>query len=311
MAQSFNICHIAPRNYPHSHAFDEVVEGLVGSLRMLGEDVHVRHNEIVRGQANILIGANLLTAEQCNEIQNDVIVYNLEQVDGASPWLTPHYRRLLSRVRVLDYTDRNADRLRGLTGNGRIRVLPVGFWSGWSRIPRASVEDIDALFYGALNERRQRIISALRDKGVVVATAFGVYGAKRDALISRAKIVLNVHYYETSVFEVVRATYLLANRKVVAAECGLNTEIYPWLKDSCASTTYENLPGLVESILADGSMRNGLAAQGYGCVSAYPMTTFLKPLLEYLNDSCDDAISVDGGESRMDVNRTDISQLLG
>jgi hypothetical protein len=48
--------------------------------------------------------------------------------------------------------------------------------------------------------------------------AFGAYGAGRDALVARSKIVLSMHYYEPAAFEIVRVAYLLANAKAVVAE---------------------------------------------------------------------------------------------
>ena len=53
----------------------------------------------------------------------------------------------------------------------------------------------------------------------------GVRGAERDALIARARLVLNLHFYPTAIFELVRVSYLLANGKAVVAECGPETEI--------------------------------------------------------------------------------------
>jgi hypothetical protein len=88
-----------------------------------------------------------------------------------------------------------------------------------SRICRDE-EDIDVLFYGSLNERRQAILQALRSRDVKAEAAFGVYDSQRDRLIARAKIVLNLHYYESKVFEVVRVSYLLANGRFVVCERG-------------------------------------------------------------------------------------------
>jgi hypothetical protein len=65
----------------------------------------------------------------------------------------------------------------------------------------------------------------MRGRGLRVESAFGCYGEERDALIARARIVLNVHYYESKVFEVVRVSYLLANRKCVLSESGSDIDL--------------------------------------------------------------------------------------
>jgi hypothetical protein len=78
------------------------------------------------------------------------------------------------------------------------------------------------LFYGSINERRWHIIQSLKAHGVRTETVFGVYGNERDKLIARSKILLNVHFYEAKVFEVVRVSYLLANQRFVISERGAN-----------------------------------------------------------------------------------------
>jgi hypothetical protein len=74
------------------------------------------------------------------------------------------------------------------------------------------------LFYGSLSERRKAAILALKDAGLKVAAAFNAYGAERDAYIARAKVVLNLHYWEGNPFEALRVSYLLNNRACVVSE---------------------------------------------------------------------------------------------
>ncbi len=73
-------------------------------------------------------------------------------------------------------------------------------------------------------ERRQDILAALRQRGIHTEVLFGAYGTRRDRAIARAKIVLNMHYHESKVFEVVRVSYLLANGRFVVSERGCAVE---------------------------------------------------------------------------------------
>jgi hypothetical protein len=70
-------------------------------------------------------------------------------------WLN-HFRRHA----VWDYSARNVKRWARL-GVRDVRHLPVGYVPQLSRIPRDE-ENIDVLFYGSVNERRQEILTALR-----------------------------------------------------------------------------------------------------------------------------------------------------
>ena len=106
--------------------------------------------------------------------------------------------------------------------------MPVGYVPELTRVAAAPAEDIDILFHGSMNERRNNVISQLRQAGLNAHTVFGMYGPARDALIARSKVVLNMHYYEANIFELVRVSYLLATAK-------------PWLQS--ATRVQRSVPG--------------------------------------------------------------------
>ncbi len=76
------------------------------------------------------------------------------------------------------------------------------------------------------------------------------HGRARDELISRAKVVLNVHFYPTAIFEIVRVSYLLANRKAVVGECGPSTEIDTDIREAIAPANYDRLCDRVRRTVA-------------------------------------------------------------
>jgi hypothetical protein len=110
--------------------------------------------------------------------------------------------------------------MRVLAGHDRVTWARVGHMDGMATIGGLlpEEEDLDVLFYGALNERRRRVLEDCLARGLRVEHLFGVYGAARDRFIARAKLVLNVHFYPTQIFEAIRVSYLLSNRKVVLSE---------------------------------------------------------------------------------------------
>jgi len=91
----------------------------------------------------------------------DSILYNLEQIDRESTWLTPALLELFRRFEVWDYSSRNASKYSAL-GLLEPRVVPIGFAPELTRIKAAPTEDIDVLFYGSLNERRTRVLAELQ-----------------------------------------------------------------------------------------------------------------------------------------------------
>src|SRR6185437_6664352 len=122
------------------------------------------------------------------------ILYNLEQVSADSPWLTADLLALFRRYPVWDYSRQNIEQFRH-RGIEVAAHVPLGYMPQLTRIPVAE-EDIDVLFVGSTNERRLAVIEALRTRGIRAEWRFGLYGAERDRLIARAKIMLNMHFYE-------------------------------------------------------------------------------------------------------------------
>ena len=280
----FAVAVVSPPGYPHSAAFDEVALTLEQGLINLGHDAVSTRSLAPAALADrraIVLGAHLAPGAQV-VLPPDAVIYNLEQVDAASAWLTPALMDLYRRHPVWDYSATNAQRL-AARGVPHPQVVPIGYVPALRRIPAPPQgEDIDVLFYGSLNPRRRRVLDGLRQAGARVEAVFGVYGAARDALIARAKIVLNVHYYEAKVFEVVRVSYLLANHKVVVSERGADRNEEAAFADAVAFADYDQLVATCLSLLAQPEIRQQRAEAGHRCFSAMPEEGFLAPAIAAL-----------------------------
>ena len=271
---------VSPDGYAHAAAFAEVVETVVYGLRALDVAATYAVNRLVApGPPAVVLGANLLTSEEAPLLPPGTVVYNLEQIGQSSSWCSPLYLELLQRHEVWDYSARNIASLSALSICPAAKHVPIGYVPELTRIKPAATQDIDVLFYGSMNERRAFVIEALRQVGLQVHTAFGVYGALRDALISRAKVVLNLHYYDTSIFEVVRVSYLLANRKAVVAECHPGTEIDADMCDAVRLAPYGELVDACMDLVRDQAAREAQAEQGFARMTARDEAAYLRAAL--------------------------------
>jgi len=115
---------VSPPGFVHAAVFHEIGETLVHGLRALGHDA-VLGPDAPEGRRAIVLGSNLLTRYRM-PLPDDAILYNLEQVEPGSPWLTPWLIELFRRHEVWDYSERNAARYAEL-GLPRPRVVPVGW----------------------------------------------------------------------------------------------------------------------------------------------------------------------------------------
>jgi len=262
--------------FVHSEAFREVAESVHHGLRALGHDSVLSDRTDLPGRRHIVFGSNLISAKDCR-LPRGSILYNLEQIYDDSPWLTKDLIALFRRHTVWDYSLANIEALAryGIEA----RHVPIGYVPELTRIPPAPYRDIDVLFVGSIVERRLAVLQALHERGANVIPAFGVYGAERDELIARAKIVLNVHMYEAKVFEVVRVSYLLANRCFVVSERGLDLAGERPYEEGIAFVEYHELVNACLQYLADERARDRTARRGFELFTERRVPDLLRAVL--------------------------------
>ncbi|MGW0179732.1 glycosyltransferase family protein [Nocardia sp. NPDC003345] len=266
-----------PASYEHREAFREVAETVDIALRRLGHDSVLTDELRVPGRRSIVFGSNTLSWWGL-EVPADAVLFNLEQIAPGSQWVTEELLGLFRRHTVWDYSLRNIAALREL-GVPDVRHVPIGHVPELERVPPAAEQDIDVLVIGSLNEHRLAPIERLRGLGVNAQAHFGVYGAARDALYGRAKIILNTHYYDTKIFEIVRVSYLLANGFFVVSEDCADTEEAAPFAPAVAFTGYDRVVRTCLHYLDAPGERAARAAAGREIMRARPATAYLAAAL--------------------------------
>lgn len=255
---------ITPDGNPHTAAFDDLSAGLESAFRTLGVAVERRTNEIAHSGVNLLIGAHLIDSQVlADHLPANTVILNLEQIRGFDVQARGIYLSLLKRLTVWDYSMRNIVELRRMTQNPNIRHLAVGYVPEMTRFLPPSEQTVDVLFYGSSNPRRNAVLRGLAEAGLNVKHLFSVYGAERDQAIAEAKVVLNVHYYEDCIHEIVRTSYLLANSKAVVSECGPKTEIDDDIREAMVAVPYADLVRACVSLVHDDMRRRALETRAF------------------------------------------------
>ena len=271
---------VTPDNYNHSHAFDEVALGLQGAFEELGGSAPItRDMNAFAGRAPIIYGGNLLPAEIVSHLPKDSVIINLEQVSEESIWINSRYTSILKSFPVLDYSPRNRENL-AAKGIDHAGVLEIGYSRCLSQIQHAAVKDIDVLFYGSMNERRHHILKTLKDGGLKVTHLFNIYGAERDAAIARAKIVINIHHYASGVFEIVRISYLLANRVCVLTEGDIRDPDLQSFIGGLAIEPYDDMIERCYKLIADADERDAIAAKGLAAMQSRSQAEMLMSVMK-------------------------------
>ncbi|HTE39335.1 MAG TPA: hypothetical protein VK629_00810 [Steroidobacteraceae bacterium] len=266
----------------HGEIFDEVTELLIDCLRQIGVEVYETKNSLDSTRLNILVGATVfLPAEIFAEIKKSArpyVVFQTEVLnpDGGFGRHCPAYTDFLPTAsQVWDYSESNLPFLKQL-GCGHVKHIPLGYAASLERIPRLSERDIDILFFGSLSPRRQRVLDNLASKWRV-KVLFGAYGKTRDQEIARAKMVLNLHQFDTPQLEQIRLSYLLNNKCFVVSE---RADVDPY-DGGVVFCEYDKIIECCETYLAPGmeSERERIAAKGYERLLAVPTADALREAL--------------------------------
>ncbi|MEU6063256.1 hypothetical protein ABZ864_01780 [Streptomyces sp. NPDC047082] len=279
----FAVTVLRPPGYQHWEAFKEVATTVHLALLQLGHDSVLTHDLRLPGRRHIIFGSNLLGRHPnpTDILPENSILYNLEQVSDRSPWITQGMLDLFRKHTIWDYSARNVAELERMGVDG-VSHVPIGHVAELERMRPMAEEDIDVLFIGSLNERRLAPIRQLASEGFNAVARFGVYGEARDALLARAKIVLNIHFYEAKVFEIVRVSYLLANGRFVVSEHGCDTEEEARLASGLAFTDYAKIADTCRHYIQRADERRTRAEAGRALMRSNPATDFLRPAITAL-----------------------------
>jgi hypothetical protein len=260
--QSFTVLAPDPRTWVHSATFSELAETIFHGLRHLGHQASIVSRPSEADGQIIALAAFFLSDTEMAQLPASAIVYNTEVVQQLRRDPQSNYVDLLRGHDVWDYNRENAQRVSEFLSKP-VRYVPFGFVPDLARVVKGEIEDIDVLFYGELNARREAIIHGLEAAGLTVKHLYGVYGAERDSWIARSKVVLNMHYHQPGVFEIARVGYLLANSKAVVTECDPGEVVDPDLSSGMLVATYDGLVDACRSLVADDNRRHAIERAGF------------------------------------------------
>lgn len=266
---------VSPREYAHSQAFTEVAWALRDGLIELGHAAAVATDPSLLQGRTIVLGAHLFKHIDAVPLPEDTIIFNTEQLGSDSSFVGTEYLDVLRQFTVWDYSYKNLEYMapQGITG----WHCEIGYMPCLTNIT-PQVETIDVVFCGSINPRRQKILAELKDAGVGIVPITG-YAAWRNDYIARARIVLNMHHYDTGIFEIVRCSHSMANRKCIVSESGLDGRLESPYYDGVAFAEYENIVDRVKDLLAKPAMRASIAEDGYRLFSARSQTNILRGLV--------------------------------
>jgi hypothetical protein len=276
--ECFNVLLVRPDQFIHHGAYSGSARQLCNGLRRLGHPARVAENEIVWDATNIVVGAQNLEPELIDRLPANTIIYNVEMVIDGSPFLQI-LNSFVRRFETWDYSAANVAAWHAAGISDRVRLLRPGYLPEDTAIDPAAPSDIDALFFGSLNLRRDAILADIARHGVRVHAAVNIYGPSRSALIARAKLILNIHSREDSVFEFARVSYALANHRLLVTEAGDTEDIDADLREALVIGGAAELGAICRGFLDDEPRRLALAERAFAIYARRDFTQSLREVL--------------------------------
>jgi hypothetical protein len=230
-----NLCSFGPPDLETAGVFDDTIESVANLVRLSGAIPVLLRNKINHEGINIIWGAgahyspsfeNIL--QYCNK--TNTIVFNMEQINSTSPLVTQNYLSFLSNFRVFDYSIHNIRAIRKLypliSGEEFPLIPSTSFCTDF--IKTTDEKKYHFAFYGALNERRRLILERIQASGVRIKYINGAYGQSLSQELNECNAVINIHAYETKIFETARSLRPIAMGIPIVSETSLLPQLIDW-----------------------------------------------------------------------------------
>lgn len=270
-------CLPAQRIYHGLNGYREVIDTIFWGLKKMGHRVTYTVNDFSADAVNIVFGSQILPIDELVALPRNTIIYNLEQMRSPTNYQsTQEFRYCAENFRIWDYSPANLRAWQDVDVKN-IEIVPIGYAPVLSSIPKARNQDIDVLFYGSPIGNRLDIFKAICGSGLKAMFVSGFYGAERDELIARSKIVLNVPSDDKAgIFEIVRVSYLWANKKAVIADLQPNAYIEDDIKGSVKFSPFADIVKNCHALIEDYPTRVAVEEAGFAAISKRDITAILK-----------------------------------
>ena len=155
---------------------------------------------------------------QVDPLPSRYIAWQVEQVESRH-W-TPRYARLLQRATYTWHFSQQS-LLEKPTPPETSCVVPLPYAAN-KTCTKTCTRNGKILFYGGLNDRRNKLLQALRGRyGANMIVQHSVWGKERDQAIQDADVIVNLHFYPRASLEMARINEVLRNGRKVVTECGM------------------------------------------------------------------------------------------
>jgi hypothetical protein len=178
------------------------------------------------------------------------ILFQLEQ-SVSSRWFNKEYFHALNHsLAVLDYSLTNIDFLSSKNIQyPHVYYLPIGASKTYSLTVPESEKTYDILFYGDCNSstRRKQMLTELQ-KHFKVKICSEIFGHEMIVAIKKARLVINIHYYEDALLELPRIQECLSLGVPIVSETARDQDEYPELLHVVKYFEAGSIPDMIKAV---------------------------------------------------------------
>lgn len=192
----------------------------------------------------------VICPQMFEQLPNLYVAFQMEQ-SVSSRWLTKEYLRTLENsFAIFDYSITNIKKLTDMGLSPRqFFYLPVGPLLGYKQDVESNIEcEYDVIFYGDINNaRRQAFLGAL-EKVCRVKVIGDLFGASLYEELRKARLIVNIHYYEGALLETTRLWECLSLGKFVVSERSSDMHEHEDLANLVDFVDVGDMNGMVEHV---------------------------------------------------------------
>jgi hypothetical protein len=181
-----------------------------------------------------------------NYFDKKCVLFNIEQ-NTRNDFNSNNFKNS-NIVEIWDYSVENI-RIFKENNIHNVKHVPFCLWDEYrNQIESYNINnnyDFDVVFIGWINKRREKILDELTKNGLKVKTITQrLFGKERDEIISKSKILLNIHFEEDyKIFELYRCFPWIETKKIVVSENSLDND------NRCINVNYENIVDKILEII--------------------------------------------------------------
>ena len=238
---------------PSPFVFTDIAQCLHDSILATGCASELCVNRVPPAAISLVLGTLPLPAAVVEQLDpRTAAIFNFEQLAAAnSPAVGLDYERWMRDWVMVDYHSRNIEHLQRRNGPAQ-QVFELPIVPGPSLAFRdgpPTPKSVDVLFYGTMSERRAHILRQLEAAGLTVEAVAGAYGHELAPALRRARMVLHVHFYDTSLFPIARMLQPVANGIPVVCETSVFADRSDWSRSGILFADYDGLVDACWSVL--------------------------------------------------------------